>query len=121
MGYKDVEMELKEFQNERERMKQIIGKIGGNNNSIKHRLINIIFLTIVIAVFILGSVLHKISMFFSLEIGVLLISLKIAWMIHEQQKINHFQFWILNSLEYKINEISKKNKKLENLLNNEDA
>ena len=29
-------------------------------------------------------------------------------MIHEQQKVNHFQFWILTSLEYRINEIYKK-------------
>ena len=35
-------------------------------------------------------------------------------MIHEQQKVNHFQFWILTSLEYRINEIYKKVSVLEN-------
>ena len=113
---KELERELEDFQNERKKMKEVIGRIGGTNNSTKHRLVNILFLTIVIMVFIFGAILHKINMTFSLEIGVLLISLKIAWMIHEQQKINHFQFWMLNSLEYRINQISKKSGKLEELI-----
>jgi hypothetical protein len=114
----ELEKELEEFQNERKKMKEVIGKIGGSQSSVKNKLINIIFLTIVLMVFVLGAILHKISITLSLEIGVLLISLKIAWMIHEQQKINHFQFWMLNSLEYRINEISKKIRKLEEVINN---
>ena len=44
----------------------------------------------------------------SIEIGILLVSIKIVWMIHSQGKYNHFVFWILNSIEYRINDISKK-------------
>ncbi|MFC1504857.1 hypothetical protein ACFL6D_05520 [Spirochaetota bacterium] len=34
-------------------------------------------------------------------------SIKIIWMLHKQTKVEHFQFWILNSIEFRINDISK--------------
>ena len=73
---KELERELEDFQNEREKLKRVIGRIGGNHNSVKHRLVNIAFLVVVVVVFFLGAIFHKITMTFSLEIGVLLISLK---------------------------------------------
>jgi hypothetical protein len=117
--YEDLKKELKDFENEKKKVKEIIGKIGGTHKSKTNIIINVVFLVCVVAVFILGAVLHKISMPLSLEIGVLLVSLKIAWMIHEQQKINHFQFWMLNSLEFRINNISKKMGNLEKILASE--
>ncbi|HPC71876.1 MAG TPA: hypothetical protein PLB48_08720 [Treponema sp.] len=39
----------------------------------------------------------------SIEIGVFLVSMKIVWMIHANQKFNHFVFWVLNSLEFRMN------------------
>ena len=39
---------------------------------------------------------------FSIEIGLLLVSIKIIWMIHKQMKVERFQFWILNLIEYRI-------------------
>ena len=66
--------------------------------------------------FLMGAIFHKIELALSLELGVLLVSIKIAWMIHDQQKTNHFQFWILNSLEFRINEIHKRAKKIERKL-----
>ncbi len=49
---------------------------------------------------------------FSIEIGVLLVSLKIIWMMHKQTKVEHFQFWILNSIEFRLNDMSKKIEKI---------
>jgi len=43
----------------------------------------------------------------SVEMAVLLVSLMIIWMIHKQSKIDHLQFWVLNSIEFQINSISK--------------
>ena len=103
----ELEKEIEEFKKEKERVRRILGKIGGHKNEKFHFSINIGFLFVVLCIFILGM-LKKIGFIISVEIGVLLVSLKIAWMIHEQQKVNHFQFWILTSLEYRINEIYKK-------------
>jgi len=41
------------------------------------------------------------------------VSIKIIWMIHQQQKIDHFQFWILNSIEFRLNEIVRRTRIIE--------
>ncbi len=86
---KDLEKELEEFQKEKERVKNIIGKIGGKKRSVYGRYANTLFICIVLSVFFIGGIFHKISFMLSIEIGVLLTSLKIAWMIHQQEKVNH--------------------------------
>jgi hypothetical protein len=58
---------------------------------------------------------------FSLELGVLLVSVKIIWMIHKQAKVEHFQFWILNSIEFRLNEITKSVRRLEELAGNDSS
>ena len=50
---------------------------------------------------------------FSLEIAILLVSVKIIWMIHIQTKVEHFQFWILNSIEFRLNDIAKRIRTIE--------
>lgn len=115
----ELEKEINEFKKEKERVRKIVGKIGGHQNEKFHFSINIAFLIVVMCIFILGM-LKKIGFILSVEIGVLLVSLKIAWMIHEQQKVNHFQFWILTSLEYRVNEIHKKVATLEKNINKMD-
>lgn len=112
----ELEAELKEFKREKERVRKIIGQIGGHKNKNMDTIINLSFLIIVLIVFILGGLLHMIDYTLSLEVGVLLVSLKIAWMIRAQEKVNHFQFWILTSLEFRLNEMSKKNRKMEKIL-----
>jgi hypothetical protein len=108
--------ELEEFNREKERIRKIVGSIGGKQHVKHHLYINLVFLGIVIITFLLGAIFHKIELTLSLELGVLLVSVKIAWMIHDQQKTNHFQFWILNSLEFRINEIHKRTKQIEKKL-----
>lgn len=116
MSREELEEELEEFKKEKERVRKIIGQIGGKKSKSVDTIINITFLTIVITIFFLGGIFHFIDYTLSLEIGVLLVSLKIAWMIRKQEKVNHFQFWILTSLEFRLNELSKKNENLESMI-----
>ena len=113
---KELEEELREFKYEKERVRKIVGQIGGKKSQKLNTAINIVFLVVVLCVFVLGTIFHMIDYTLSLEIGLLLLSLKIAWMIRKQEKVNHFQFWVLTSLEFRQNEISKKIKNLDNLL-----
>jgi hypothetical protein len=78
--------ELESFKAEQERVRALVGRIGGRTSLQQDMIINILFL---------------------------LISLKIIWMIHKQTKIDHFQFWILTSIEYQLTEVAKKVKDLE--------
>lgn len=107
--------ELDEFQKEKERIRSIVGQIGGANNS-QHKMINLLFVVLIIALLILGVVLQKITLFLTLEVAVLLGIFKLIWMFYEAQRASHFQFWILNSLDYRINEVDRKVKKIEKIL-----
>lgn len=110
---RELLQELEEYNQERERLKEILGNVGGQSFSKKDRAINIAFLTIVFATFVFSFVIDGFSHTISLEIGVLLVSMKIVWMIHSQHKVNHFQFWMLNSIEYRLNDMARRNRQIE--------
>lgn len=112
--------EINEFERERENLKNILGKIGGRKFSKRDNWINAFFLILILGLFIVESITEFLPRLISLELGVLLVSVKIVFMIHAQQKVNHFQFWILNSIEYRINEMSRGMRNIEKRLNEAD-
>jgi len=116
LSREEIIAELKEFEREREQVKEILGRIGGQSFSKKDIWINIIFLVVILGLFILELTTEFLPRLFSLELGVLMVSIKIVFMIHSQQKVNHFQFWILNSIEFRMNDMSKKLQNIEIIL-----
>lgn len=106
--------ELRAFREEKEKVRQIIGQIGGKESSRNDRLLNVFFillLGVLLAMDIVGHYIPALKLLpfqVSLEIGVLLVSMKIIWMIHKQSRIEHFQFWILNSIEFRLTEVSRR-------------
>jgi hypothetical protein len=108
-----LEKELEQFEKEKKQIRDLVGNIGGVQNSVLDRLLNIAFFTMILAIFGISTAQHflhiefLLSPIFSLEIGVMLVSLKIIWMIHRQTKVEHFQFWILNSIEFRLNEVAR--------------
>ncbi|RKX98090.1 MAG: hypothetical protein DRP54_08540, partial [Spirochaetes bacterium] len=82
--------------------------IGGKNFVKKDRIINIVFLGIVVGLFIVEITTDIIPLYLSLEVAVLLVSIKIVWLIQNITKMDHFLFWILNSIEFRINSLDKK-------------
>jgi hypothetical protein len=114
-GEDQLKKELNEFKKEKDRISNIVGQIGGSTSNSSNSLMNIAFFGILFAIVIFGGILKKISIEVQIGASILLISIKIAWMIHEAQKVSHFQFWILNSLEFRINEMDKKLRKIEKL------
>lgn len=107
--------ELDEFKKEKERIRNIVGEIGGKNNK-QHKIVSLIFVLLIAVLLILGVVLQKITLFLTLEIVVLLGVFKLIWMFYESQRASHFQFWILNSLEFRLNEIDRRVKRIEKML-----
>ena len=112
--------ELESYKSEKERIRKIIGQIGGSTSKKKDTIINTIFLVIIMSLFIFDIIKEIINIpilwlphNLSIEIAVLLVSLKIVWMIRKQSKIDHFQFWVLNSIEFQINLVSKNIRKIE--------
>ena len=109
-----LQEELDHFRAEKEKIREIIGHIGGENSNWRDRIINILFAILILVLLTVDILRHLfggldwLPSLFSLEIGVLLVSIKIIWMIHKQAKVEHFQFWILNSIEFRLNEIAKR-------------
>jgi len=105
--------ELEEFKKEKERVRALLGSIGGSNKNRNEHIINMTFLAVVLVFFTLELTTHFLPSAISLEIGVLLVSIKIIMLIHNANKANHFSFWILNSIEFRVNEINKRTITLE--------
>jgi len=107
----DLRQELEHFQQEKERVRKILGKIGGVP-AFNVKIINTTFI-IVIAISLVISVIagEKVRLLM-IEFATVALSVKIIFLIHRQMKMNHFEFWILSSLEWRINEMSRQIKQL---------
>ncbi len=122
-----LRQELEEFRAEKEKIRAIVGEIGGSAAARRDKVINVAFIIIILLLLGMDSLRHlypdKLSLLpplFSIELGVLAVSVKIIWMIHKQAKVEHFQFWILNSIEFRLNEVSKKIRSIEEKLGEKD-
>ncbi|MGL5049152.1 MAG: hypothetical protein ACRC0K_00005 [Fusobacteriaceae bacterium] len=116
-GQEQLRDEIEEFKREKEQIKQMVGEIGGTESH-QNKLVNILLLVIIVMVLIAGLALKKIDIIVTLEVAILLGIFKIIWILYENKRVDHFQFWILNSLEFRINEIHKKVKNIEKELSN---
>ena len=105
---KELLEEIESFKREKERIKKLIGSIGGKNFVKKDRILNYALLAIVLGLFIVEITTKILPPYISLEVAVLLVSVKIVWLINNITRMDHFQFWILNSIEFRLNSLSKK-------------
>ncbi|MDR3259784.1 MAG: hypothetical protein LBT51_09285 [Fusobacteriaceae bacterium] len=114
-----LEEELHEFQREQEKVKNIVEQLGGRNTK-QNKIVSIIFLLVIFSLLAVGLGLQKTSLNLTLQIVIITALFKIIWMMYGTQKSNHFQFWILSTLEFRINEIDKKIKRIEKLIKVKD-
>lgn len=103
--------ELQEYQKDQEEIRKIIGSIGGQRDN-QYRIISILFIVIIAVILCAGIIFKKISPTTTILVAILLSIVKIIWMQLEAQKSMHFQFWILNSLETRINDIYSNQRKI---------
>ena len=111
--------ELEHFRQEKEKIRNLVGQIGGKASRKRDMIVNIVFVIAIASIFALDILRHALNIpvpltaLFSIELGVLLVSIKIVWMIYKQGKVEHFQFWILNSIEFRLNDVAKRLHKIE--------
>lgn len=113
MNAEEFEAEVAEFNREREQIKNMLGRIGGTTDIRKHKILNWSILGATVGLFVLEITTHILPTLISLEVGLLLISLKIIMLIQSMLKQNHFEFWMLNTIEYRINDMNKRIKHIE--------
>lgn len=118
-----LKAELDQFKKEKEKIRQLMGQIGGKGAEKKDRILNWVFISAIVMI-ALNDCLHHvchistpISSDFSIGLAILLVSIKIIWMMHKATKVEHFQFWILNSIEYRLNDVAKQLRHLEQTIN----
>ncbi len=120
-GEEQLKKELHDFQQEKDRIRNIVGQIGGSEGTKHNSIINTVLLCIIGVLLLLGGLLRKIELELALEVAILVGIFKLLWMFYESQKASHFQFWILNSLEFRINEIHRRSRKIEKRLSEIEA
>ena len=117
---KDAEKLLQEeiefYQKEQRQIQNALGKLGGVASHKKERILNILILFVAVLIFLLDVVFKLFNPIYAVELGVLLVSVKIILLINSLSKMNHFSFWILHSIDIRVNDISRKLVSLERSL-----
>jgi hypothetical protein len=99
--------ELEEFVREKEKIRHIVGQIGGKPSTISKIMTILIFLFI-LATLVAAPFLPSQLELPAVELGIVLLSIKLFFFLHNEAKVTHFQFWMLSSLEWRMNDISKR-------------
>ncbi|MCD4831636.1 MAG: hypothetical protein K8R02_07520 [Anaerohalosphaeraceae bacterium] len=102
----DLKNELENFQQEKNRVRAIIGQIGGVP-MFHTRLINTIFIIILVGSVVISTIGGEKIRSLMIEVAVIALSVKIIYMMHCQTKVNHFKLWMMSSIEWRLNEIMK--------------
>ena len=110
----DLKQELENFQREKERVRAILGQIGGVPKF--HNTIFNLALVIATALCLTVSLAtdELTVRLLMIELASAAVSAKIIYLIHCQMKVNHFKLWVLSSIEWRLNEIMKQIKKNNN-------
>lgn len=107
----DLKKELEHFEQEKERVRAIIGQIGGVPK-FRTKLVNAIFILVIAASVVISVLAGESLRLLMIELATVTLSLKIIYLIHCQMRINHFKFWILSSIEWRLTEMRKEIKQL---------
>ena len=102
----DLKKELENFQQEKERVRLIVGKIGGVP-TFNTKTFNTVFAAIIIVSLLISFAAGSTLRLLMIELATVAVSVKILYMMHCQNRVNHFQLWMMSSLEWRINEMMK--------------
>jgi hypothetical protein len=102
----DLKKELQHFEKDKERVRAIVGKIGGAPKS-QATILNALFVIILVVSVVVSIVADEKWRLIMIELATVTLSVKIIYLIHSQMRVAHFEFWILSSLEWRVNEMMK--------------
>ncbi len=111
--------EAEALSRERNEIRSRIGAIGGTGRKKWDRVVNIVLLAVVATLFILEVGFHLVPSMISLEIAVLLVSIKLVIVMTSLQRVSHYEFWILNTIDFRISQLESQVRRLGNELDEE--
>ena len=101
----DLRHEIERFRREKERVRAIVGRIGGVPSS-HSRVINYSIVALIVTCLVVSLyVEHTVVRLAMVEIALAILSLKLIYLINGQMRVNHFQLWVLTSLEWRMVEM----------------
>ena len=109
----DLKQELEHFQQEKERVRAIIGKIGGVPR-LRIKLVNAVFIIVIVGSIVVSIIGGENLRLLMIELATVTLSVKIIYLLHCQTRVSHFEFWILSSLEWRLIEMMKHMKQSKN-------
>ena len=103
----DLKNDLEHFKREKERVRQIIGQIGGVPK-FHSKLFNWTLITLTSICMVISIVVNNLSVrLLMIELASAAVSIKIIYLIHCQMRVNHFKVWVLSSIEWRLTEVTK--------------
>ncbi len=108
--------DLRQYEREQKEWRKMIARSKIQENARLFDFINSVLFFLIVALFVVQLVFHPMSDIFSLETALFLVSLKLIMMIHSASRFNHFQFWILHSIETRVEGLNERLDRLEDKL-----
>ena len=115
----DLKRELEHYEKEKERLRKIIGQVGGVPK-FNTKLINVLFIIVIVISLVVSAIGGEQWRLVMIEAATVALALKILYMMHCMMKVNHFKFWMLSSIEWRLNDIIKRLRKIENGIGGND-
>ena len=98
---------MEQFIREKEKIRQIVGQIGGKPTT-AGKVINYTMLFLILVTLAAAPFIPKHLELPAVEFGLVLLSIKIFMFLRNEAKVIHFQFWMLSSLEWRMNDMAKR-------------
>lgn len=111
--------DLAAYEREQKEWRKMIARSKIQENARLFDFINSILFVLIVGLFVVQLVFHPMSDIFSLETALFLVSLKLIMMIHSAARFNHFQFWILHSIETRVEGLNERLDRIEDKLKKE--
>lgn len=107
----DLRKELERFCTERERVRAIVGKIGAIPKT-RGKILNMAFIAVIAVTLVVSIIGGEAWRLLMIEIATVTLALKIIYLIHSQMRVAHFEFWMLSSIEWRVNEVTRQLREL---------
>jgi pterin-4a-carbinolamine dehydratase len=108
--------DLNKYRQEQKEWRRMIARSKIEENARVFTFLNNLLFFLIVALFAAQIFFHPMSDIFSLETALFLVSLKLIMMIHSASRFNHFQFWILHSIETRVEGLNERLDRLEDAL-----
>jgi hypothetical protein len=119
LNEKEVKEEVEQYKKEKEKIRKLLDSISNTNNGILNKVMDYGFILLLILLVFARFVFGIVDNILSLELGLLLLSIKIIWLIKIQNNYNHFIFMIMHTLDHHQMKILEELKEIEKKMETE--